>query len=120
MFILSICLDGHHLMPLRFVARRQVYSKQGHQLVLCNLYRPRALFSICYFARRQFSSIMPHATDPSADPHLYDPSKRRIVLCFDGTGNHYQGNPSDTNIVKLLEMFDHTKKNQKHYYQRTF
>lgn len=43
---------------------------------------------------------------------------RRLVLCFDGTGNSFQGNASDTNIVKLLDMFDHTSVTQKHYYQR--
>ena len=43
---------------------------------------------------------------------------KRLVLCFDGTGNTFQGNPSDTNIVKLLNMFDHTAKDQDHYYQR--
>lgn len=42
----------------------------------------------------------------------------RLILCFDGTGNNFQGNTSDTNIVKLLEMFDRSTAHQMHYYQR--
>ncbi len=42
----------------------------------------------------------------------------KIVVCFDGTGNSYQGNTSDTNIVKLYQKLDRTNKTQFHYYQR--
>lgn len=42
----------------------------------------------------------------------------KIVVCFDGTGNSYQGNTSDTNIVKLYQKLDRTRPNQFHYYQR--
>ncbi|KAH7407997.1 sporulation associated protein [Cadophora sp. MPI-SDFR-AT-0126] len=48
----------------------------------------------------------------------YSPSnQRRLVLCFDGTGNKFQGSPSDTNIVKLFQMLDRSDPNQFHYYQ---
>lgn len=43
---------------------------------------------------------------------------RRLVLCFDGTGNHFQGNESDTNVVKIYEMLNRSEENQFHYYQR--
>ena len=43
---------------------------------------------------------------------------KRLILCFDGTGNAFQGNTSDTNIVKLLDMFDRSDPRQMHYYQR--
>lgn len=43
---------------------------------------------------------------------------RRLVLCFDGTGNKFQGDVSDTNIVKLFQMFDRRDPDQFHYYQR--
>jgi uncharacterized protein (DUF2235 family) len=46
------------------------------------------------------------------------PNPRRLVLCFDGTGNKFQGNVSDTNIVKLFQMLDRRDPNQFHYYQR--
>ena len=45
---------------------------------------------------------------------------RRHVLCFDGTGNSFQAQPSDTNIVKLYEMLDRDAIDQFHYYQRKF
>lgn len=42
----------------------------------------------------------------------------RLILCFDGTGNSFQGTPEDTNIVKLLDMFNRSALRQLHYYQR--
>ena len=42
----------------------------------------------------------------------------RLVLCFDGTGNSYSGDTSDTNIVKLYQKLDRKAKDQYHYYQR--
>ncbi|KAK1655013.1 hypothetical protein BDP81DRAFT_300268, partial [Colletotrichum phormii] len=48
-----------------------------------------------------------------------DPStqSRKLVLCFDGTGNSFSGSGSDTNVVKLLRMLDRNDKHQYHYYQ---
>ncbi|KAH8587871.1 hypothetical protein B0O99DRAFT_731593 [Bisporella sp. PMI_857] len=43
--------------------------------------------------------------------------QRRLVLCFDGTGNKFQGNVFDTNIVKLFQMLDRRDPDQFHYYQ---
>ena len=51
--------------------------------------------------------------DDTAKPHPH-----RLILCFDGTGNEFQGNPGDTNIVKLYNMFDRNNNDQMHYYQR--
>ncbi|KAJ0297558.1 hypothetical protein COL516b_010605 [Colletotrichum fioriniae] len=42
---------------------------------------------------------------------------RKLVLCFDGTGNSFSGSGSDTNVVKLLRMLDRNDKHQYHYYQ---
>ena len=42
----------------------------------------------------------------------------RLVVCFDGTGNRFNGDTSDSNIVKLYEKFDRADPNQFHYYQR--
>lgn len=44
--------------------------------------------------------------------------KRTLVLCFDGTGNKFKGNPGDTNILKIFSMLDRRKGDQYHYYQR--
>lgn len=61
---------------------------------------------------------MPHATE-GADPSTDTSSgPRRIILCFDGTGNSFQGNESDTNIVKIYQMLDRHREGQFHYYQR--
>lgn len=40
------------------------------------------------------------------------------LCCFDGTGNEYSGDTSDTNIVKLYQKFDRNAPKQFHYYQR--
>ncbi|EZF31568.1 hypothetical protein TMEN_2627 [Trichophyton mentagrophytes] len=49
-------------------------------------------------------------------PEIKKPG-RRLVLCFDGTGNHFKGNESDSNVVKLYQMLDRHDKRQFHYYQ---
>jgi len=42
---------------------------------------------------------------------------RKLVLCFDGTGNTFSGSNADTNVVKLLNKLDRNSPNQFHYYQ---
>ncbi|PGH27936.1 hypothetical protein AJ80_00190 [Polytolypa hystricis UAMH7299] len=42
---------------------------------------------------------------------------RRLVLCFDGTGNVFTGDESDTNVVKIYDMLDRFRDDQFHYYQ---
>ena len=37
---------------------------------------------------------------------------RKLVLCFDGTGNKFQGDESDSNILKIFRMLDGTRKDQ--------
>ncbi|KAF7560242.1 hypothetical protein G7046_g3896 [Stylonectria norvegica] len=48
-----------------------------------------------------------------------DPSRRarKLVLCFDGTGNKFHGDDSDSNILKIFRMLDRTADDQYHYYQ---
>jgi uncharacterized protein (DUF2235 family) len=60
---------------------------------------------------------MPHATNETGLPASVS-GPRRIVLCFDGTGNRFQGNESDTNIVKIYQMLERHSPGQFHYYQR--
>ncbi|PWW73357.1 hypothetical protein C7212DRAFT_367289 [Tuber magnatum] len=45
------------------------------------------------------------------------PKVSRLVLCFDGTGNKFTGDASDTNIVKIYQLLDRGTKGQFHYYQ---
>ncbi|CAN8105491.1 unnamed protein product [Discula destructiva] len=42
---------------------------------------------------------------------------RKLVLCFDGTGNKFHGDDSDSNILKIFRMLDRTAHDQYHYYQ---
>ncbi|KAJ5648351.1 hypothetical protein N7490_004723 [Penicillium lividum] len=47
---------------------------------------------------------------PSAAP-------KQFVLCFDGTGNKFAGDESDSNVLKIFRMLDRSKPHQYHYYQ---
>ncbi|ROT36142.1 hypothetical protein SODALDRAFT_283328 [Sodiomyces alkalinus F11] len=42
---------------------------------------------------------------------------KKLILCFDGTGNAFTGSNADTNVVKLLQKLDRNAPNQYHYYQ---
>jgi uncharacterized protein (DUF2235 family) len=54
---------------------------------------------------------MPHAeTLDSSEP-------KKLILCFDGTGNTFSGSNADTNVVKILRKLDRNHPNQFHYYQ---
>ncbi|KKA28048.1 hypothetical protein TD95_001558 [Thielaviopsis punctulata] len=57
---------------------------------------------------------------PGLGPHpipqqMHKP--RKLVLCFDGTGNKFHGDDSDSNILMLFRMLDRTAHDQFHYYQ---
>ncbi|KAI0155373.1 hypothetical protein GGR52DRAFT_577326 [Hypoxylon sp. FL1284] len=41
----------------------------------------------------------------------------KLVLCFDGTGNKFRGDDSDSNILKIFRCLDREAGNQYHYYQ---
>jgi uncharacterized protein (DUF2235 family) len=59
---------------------------------------------------------MSHSVDEADKDCTHTP--RKLILCFDGTGNVFNGNTSDTNIVKLYDKFDRKDPMQYHYYQR--
>lgn len=70
---------------------------------------------------------MPTAIDPrnpfasENDHETPDKPKKvhnKLILCFDGTGNQYAGDTSDTNIVKIYQKFDRKAPGQYHCYQR--
>lgn len=42
---------------------------------------------------------------------------KRLVLCFDGTGNKFTATEEDTNIVKIYKLLDRNTEDQYHYYQ---
>ncbi|KAL8832164.1 MAG: hypothetical protein Q9191_000437 [Dirinaria sp. TL-2023a] len=41
---------------------------------------------------------------------------KQIILCFDGTGNKFQGTDADSNILKIYRMLDRGN-GDRHYYQ---
>lgn len=44
--------------------------------------------------------------------------RKKLVLCFDGTGNKFQGTTADSNILKIYRMLDR-EDGGFHYYQVT-
>ncbi|KAI9152207.1 hypothetical protein HJFPF1_09434 [Paramyrothecium foliicola] len=55
---------------------------------------------------------------PKSDP-VMDRSRgpKKLVLCFDGTGNKFNGDDSDSNILKIFRVLDREADDQFHYYQ---
>ncbi|KAL5334322.1 hypothetical protein BJX70DRAFT_21979 [Aspergillus crustosus] len=53
------------------------------------------------------------------DGAAYGPARpiKQFVLCFDGTGNKFAGDESDSNVLKIFRMLDRSKPHQFHYYQ---
>ncbi|KAI0431173.1 hypothetical protein F5Y09DRAFT_355240 [Xylaria sp. FL1042] len=47
----------------------------------------------------------------------YHRAPRKLVLCFDGTGNKFRGDDSDSNILKIFRCLDREAGDQYHYYQ---
>ena len=65
---------------------------------------------------------IPHADGPSRASFLTEEpgpraEPRKLILCFDGTGNEFSGSNADTNVVKILNKLDRNDPNQFHYYQ---
>ncbi|KAI0438500.1 hypothetical protein F4803DRAFT_92238 [Xylaria telfairii] len=63
------------------------------------------------------------AGGPSGPPSVmaqaleYHRTPRKLVLCFDGTGNKFRGDDSDSNILKIFRCLDREAGDQYHYYQ---
>ncbi|KXT03614.1 hypothetical protein AC578_10010 [Pseudocercospora eumusae] len=43
--------------------------------------------------------------------------RKSLILCFDGTGNKFQGSQADSNIIKIYGLLDRNDPTQYHYYQ---
>lgn len=56
----------------------------------------------------------------SADPAVGQKISKKLVLCFDGTGNIFSGSTADTNVVKIYDKLDRDCDEQYHYYQSEF
>ncbi|KAF2969327.1 hypothetical protein GQX73_g4247 [Xylaria multiplex] len=64
-------------------------------------------------------NIAPQAGPPSimAQGFEHHRAPRKLVLCFDGTGNKFRGDDSDSNILKIFRCLDREAGDQYHYYQ---
>ena len=56
--------------------------------------------------------VVPPGTDNKDPMTGRNHRPRKIVLCFDGTGNKFQGDDSDSNILKIYRMLDRTADDQ--------
>lgn len=72
-----------------------------------------------YFEHIPVFTIMPdrnhlQAPSPAVLPHGAEVSRprKKIILCFDGTGNKFKGNEGDTNILKIFRMLDRSGSEQ--------
>ncbi|TWU71111.1 hypothetical protein ED733_001321 [Metarhizium rileyi] len=70
---------------------------------------------------RSPSARSPRATSPFSTamgmPRDTGRTPRKLILCFDGTGNKFHGDESDSNILKIFRMLDRSAGDQYHYYQ---
>ena len=57
-------------------------------------------------------SRAPSIMDETKERGRHHRRSRKIVLCFDGTGNKFHGDDSDSNILKIYRMLDRTAKDQ--------
>ncbi|UKZ94723.1 uncharacterized protein TrAFT101_009576 [Trichoderma asperellum] len=67
--------------------------------------------------RSSLDYIMTNMMERPASPTPRDRVARKLILCFDGTGNKFHGDESDSNILKIFRMLDRTADDQYHYYQ---
>ncbi|KAH8681914.1 hypothetical protein BX600DRAFT_32653 [Xylariales sp. PMI_506] len=56
------------------------------------------------------SQISGVAQDPPEELPQRPP--RKLVLCFDGTGNQYKGDGTETNIIKIFGLLRRESKDQ--------
>jgi uncharacterized protein (DUF2235 family) len=70
--------------------------------------------------RKSSSRREGHSTAPDShrnqDREVF-PAKKSLILCFDGTGNKFQGSAGDSNILKIYSMLDKEDPHLFRYYQ---
>jgi uncharacterized protein (DUF2235 family) len=57
------------------------------------------------------------ARKPTSDTSTTKKKKKKKSLCFDGTGNKFQGSAGDSNILKIYSMLDKEDPHLFRYYQ---
>jgi hypothetical protein len=81
-------MNGYHLTPVKPRGRRA--ESGGRE------------------ASHEATNISPHKGPPSvmAQALEHHRAPRKLVLCFDGTGNKFRGDDSDSNILKIFRCLD--------------
>ncbi|KAI2602509.1 hypothetical protein GGR54DRAFT_623877 [Hypoxylon sp. NC1633] len=93
-------MDRYHLSPEAQYLRSREHSKE----------RPTT--------PRSLASVEHPTTSPAMNPTKeIRRTPRKLVLCFDGTGNKFRGDDSDSNILKIFRCLDREAGDQFHYYQ---
>lgn len=62
------------------------------------------------FPKPPYEQIMPQIMTSPED--CQRPATRKLVLCFDGTGNKFRGDDSDSNILKIFRCLDREANDQ--------
>jgi len=66
---------------------------------------------------RREEHTAPGDTSRNQDGREIFPAKKSLILCFDGTGNKFQGSAGDSNILKIYSMLDKEDPHLFRYYQ---
>ena len=109
---------------LSFIARTSPTRRLGKFVIRSNLAQSTILQNTSHsFLPFHTSSERAGAMNGQPEAALNGAPKSqkvhgKLLCCFDGTGNRYSGDTSDTNIVKLYQKFDRHAPKQFHYYQR--
>lgn len=78
-------------------------------------------FLLTFRYHRTVELVMPHMDEnENATSTQSAKEPKKLILCFDGTGNTFSGSNADTNVVKLLSKLDRNHPDQFHYYQSEF
>lgn len=108
-------MDKSHLFPGEYLYKPRQVGGHAHGPSPTERASP---FDNHHHAEDYFSTHLPSRpvtptgmdnTDPRTGRHH---RPRKIVLCFDGTGNKFQGDDSDSNILKIYRMLDRTADDQ--------
>ncbi len=129
-------MDKFHLKP---AAGNEGHARAGSPAIDSSQLGSRDEFLSTHVPSRPVTPMNADNEAPRAARH--HGKTRKIVLCFDGTGNKFHGDDSDSNILKIFRMLDRTASDQcktclftspsdcphpradagtDHYYQRMF
>jgi len=94
-------MDTSHLSP---TGGGEVNFRQHHEQAP----------DLSHAAGREFHSVggAPSVVDMHPAPEQRRRKPRKLILCFDGTGNKFRGDDSDSNILKIFRMLDRTADDQ--------